>query len=155
MCQVVSSFVRITFTVYPQRPVCGIVFIGRSSDLSSGRKRLPDNLSDSMFAPRRTTHSSGTVREFHPIPFSSPKGEPITECKDSANRTKYQIYLDIFEMQPIFERSSKVRISEQITKFIWVFSSVSTFERSSKLRKIFRNNSILSKEKQKRSEKFV
>ena len=24
-------------------------------------------------------------------------------CKDSANRIKYQIYLDIFEMQPIFE----------------------------------------------------
>ena len=23
-------------------------------------------------------------------------------CKDSANRIKYQIYLDIFEMQPIF-----------------------------------------------------
>ena len=28
-------------------------------------------------------------------------------CKDSANRAKYQINLDISEMQPIFERSSK------------------------------------------------
>ena len=26
----------------------------------------------------------------------------FSECKDSANRTKYQIYLDIFEVQPIF-----------------------------------------------------
>ena len=30
-------------------------------------------------------------------------------CKDSANRIKYQIYLDIFEMQPIFDRRSEIR----------------------------------------------
>ena len=33
----------------------------------------------------------------------------LSECKDSANRTKYQIYLDIFEMQPIFDRRSEIR----------------------------------------------
>ena len=33
----------------------------------------------------------------------------LSECKDSANRVKYQIYLDIFEMQPIFDRRSEIR----------------------------------------------
>ena len=33
----------------------------------------------------------------------------LSECKDSANRVKYQIYLDIFEMQPISDQRSKIR----------------------------------------------
>ena len=33
----------------------------------------------------------------------------LSECKDSANRVKYQIYLDIFEMQPISDQRSEIR----------------------------------------------
>ena len=39
-------------------------------------------------------------------------------CKDSANRIKYQIYLDIFEMQPIFASfEAKIRTSFITSKF--------------------------------------
>ena len=44
-------------------------------------------------------------------------------CKDSANRAKYQIYLDISEMPPIFERSSKMRIKLDIRQQILHFLS--------------------------------
>jgi hypothetical protein len=39
-------------------------------------------------------------------------------CKDSANRTKYQIYLDISEVQPIFNLQSKLKLvqTERNTK---------------------------------------
>ena len=33
----------------------------------------------------------------------------LSECKDSANRVKHQIYLDIFEMQPISDQRSEIR----------------------------------------------
>ena len=43
---------------------------GRSSDLSSGGKRLPEKMSVALcFHPKRTVHSCGTVGDSHPIPY--------------------------------------------------------------------------------------
>jgi hypothetical protein len=48
-------------------------------------------------------------------------------CKDSANRAKYQIFLDISEVQPIFgeARGTNKRVE---TKFYLDFLNESTFD---------------------------
>lgn len=59
------------------------IYAGRSSDFADGNERLPNNLSDILVrAFTISAYSSGSVREFHPIPFSSPKGENLhVRCK--------------------------------------------------------------------------
>ena len=43
---------------------------GRSSDLPSGVKRLPEKMSVALcFHPQKTVHSCGTVGDSHPIPY--------------------------------------------------------------------------------------
>ena len=65
----------------------------------------------------RWVHSSGTVRDLHPIPFSSLAriGHQEQNCdKISANRMKKQVYLYFSEVQPKLMYYIKIRISERI-----------------------------------------
>ena len=60
---------------------------------------------DKSFIPSLRQYNLDQVRGYH---LSLHPQAPLEiGCKGSANRTKYQIYLDIFEMQPAFERSSE------------------------------------------------
>ena len=44
----------------------------------------------------------------------------ISRCKDSANRTKNQMYLDFSEMQPIFETSLKDTTNLSRIQKLWL-----------------------------------
>ena len=66
------------------------------------------------FIPSLRQYNLDQVRGYH---LSLHPQAPLEiGCKGSANRTKYQIYLDIFEMQPTFERSSKIVQIERSSK---------------------------------------